>query len=90
MYDLYLMKYENESWELMKNKNNSIKPTVSDYFYRNRFYTKFKFSFGYPRSDKCQTSDILINFISTKKDEIKKKNGNRKIITPIKSRCILQ
>ncbi|KAF0713010.1 NAD-dependent protein deacetylase Sir2B-like [Aphis craccivora] len=28
MYNLYLMKYESDTWELMKNKNNSIKPTV--------------------------------------------------------------
>lgn len=69
MYNLYLMKYENETWELMKNKNNSIKPTVSDHFYRNRFYTNFKLSLGYTRSDTCQTCDNLVNLISTENDE---------------------
>lgn len=74
-----------------ENKNNSIKPTVSDHFYQNRFYTNFKLSFVYPRSDICQTCDNLVNLISTENDEnIFKKNGNRKFITPIKSRCILQ
>jgi len=75
------MKYENETWELMKNKNNSIKPTVSDHFYRNRFYTNFKLSFGYPRSDTCQTCDNLVNLISTVNDEnIKKKMETEKLL----------
>jgi len=75
------MKYENETWELMKNKNNSIKPTVSDHFYRNRFYTNFKLSFGYPRSDTCQTCDNLVNLISTENDEnIFKKMETEKLL----------
>lgn len=37
MYNLYLMEYEKETWELMKDKNNIIKPIVTDSFY-NYFF----------------------------------------------------
>lgn len=73
MYNLYLIKYENESWELMKDNKNNAKPKVSYDFYRKYFSTNFKLSFGYPRSDTCQTCDTLENLTSTEKDSVKKR-----------------
>lgn len=55
----------------MKN-NNNVQPKVSYDFYRKHFSTNFKLSFGYPRSDTCQTCDTLENLISTEKDTVKK------------------
>lgn len=73
MYELYLIKYENEKWNQMQ-ENNNIKPIVSYDFYRKYFSTNYKLSFGYPRVDTCQTCDRLQNLIAAEKDnELKKK-----------------
>lgn len=67
MYELYLIKYENDKWNQMQ-ENNNIKPIVSYDFYRKYFLTNYKLSFGYPRVDTCQTCDRLQNLIVAEKN----------------------
>lgn len=72
MHDLYLIKYENDTWKKMQENNDSVQPKVTCNFYRNYFQTNYKLSFGYPRSDTCQTCDRLQNLIVAETDEVLK------------------
>ncbi|KAL5246209.1 hypothetical protein ACI65C_013617 [Semiaphis heraclei] len=68
MYELYMLKFENENWQQIQ-ENENIKPNLSYDFYRKYFLTNFKLSFGYPRSDTCQLCDKLHNLIKVETNE---------------------
>jgi len=68
MYELYMLKYENENWQQVL-ENENIKPNLSYDFYRRYFLTNFKLSFGYPRSDTCQVCNKLQNLIKVETNE---------------------
>lgn len=53
IYLLYQEKYEPEV------KESGIKPQVKEWLYRKIFNEEFNLSFGYPRSDTCETCDLL-------------------------------
>ena len=53
MYQLYLEKYEPGVIE------TGMKPEVKEWLYRKIFNEEFNLSFGYPRSDTCETCDLL-------------------------------
>lgn len=53
MYLLYQEKYEPQV------KESGAKPEVKEWLYRKIFNEEFNLSFGYPRSDTCETCDIL-------------------------------
>ena len=50
MYQLYLKKYQTDT---------CAKPEVNEWLYRKIFNEEFNLSFGYPRSDTCDTCDLL-------------------------------
>ena len=52
MYRLYIEKYETDL-------EGGQKPTVKEWLYRKIFTEEFNISFGYPRSDTCETCDLL-------------------------------
>lgn len=51
MYRLYLDKHEPQI------KESSAKPQVKEWLYQKIFNEEFNLSFGYPRSDTCETCD---------------------------------
>lgn len=53
MYLLYQEKYEPQIME------SGGKPEVKEWLYRKIFNEEFNLSFGYPRSDTCETCDLL-------------------------------
>ena len=62
MYLLYLEKYEPQV------KETGAKPEV-EWLYRKIFNEEFNLSFGYPRSDTCETCDLLQVTIYASKSE---------------------
>ena len=52
MYRLYLEKYEPDICD-------GEKPQVKEWLYRKIFTEEFNIGFGYPRSDTCETCDLL-------------------------------
>lgn len=74
MHDLYLMKYENDTWKQMQGNNDGVQPNITYDFYRKYFLTNYKLLFGYPRSDTCQTCDRLQNLIVAETDKALKRN----------------
>lgn len=74
MYELYMLKYEPDTWKSIQDKIEGVKPIVSYDLYRKHFLTNYNLSFGYPRSDTCQTCDRLQNCITTSIDEVTKTN----------------
>ena len=67
MYDLYLKRYEPEVSE------TAAKPQVKEWLYRKIFNEEFNLSFGYPRSDTCETCDLLHVAIQSSSDEQQEK-----------------
>ena len=65
MYQLYLEKYEPQARAV------GAKPVVKEWLYR-KIYEEFNLSFGYPRSDTCETCDLLHIAIQASKSEIEK------------------
>ena len=53
MYLLFQEKYEPQVRE------SGYKPEVKEWLYRKIFNEEFNLSFGYPRSDTCETCDLL-------------------------------
>ena len=53
MYRLYLDKHEPQI------KESGAKPQVKEWLYRKIFNEEFNLSFGYPRSDTCETCDEM-------------------------------
>ena len=53
MYLLYLEKHEPQV------KDSGDKPQVKEWLYRKIFNEEYNLSFGYPRSDTCETCDLL-------------------------------
>ena len=53
MYLMYLEKYEPQI------EGTETKPEVKEWLYRKIFNENFNLSFGYPRSDTCETCDLL-------------------------------
>ena len=53
MYIMYLKKYEPGVSE------SGCKPIIKQWLYRKIFNEEFNLSFGYPRSDTCETCDLL-------------------------------
>ncbi|KAL4142128.1 hypothetical protein QTP88_004645 [Uroleucon formosanum] len=74
MYELYMLKYEPDTWKSIQDKFEGVKPIVSYDLYRKHFLTNYNLSFGYPRSDTCQTCDRLQNCITTSVEEVAKTN----------------
>lgn len=68
MYNLYLSKYEPQVSE------TGAKPQAKEWIYRKIFNEEFNLSFGYPRSDTCETCDLLqVAIQSSKSDEEQEK-----------------
>ena len=63
MYLLYLEKHEPQV------KETGAKPEVKEWLYRKIFNEEFNLSFGYPRSDTCETCDLLHVTIQASKSE---------------------
>ena len=59
MYSLYLKQYEADMEE----------PVIKEWLYRKIFNEEFNLSFGYPRSDTCETCDLLRISIQASKSE---------------------
>ena len=72
MYLLYLEKYEPQVNE------SGVKPEVKEWLYRKIFNEEFNLSFGYPRSDTCETCDLFNVAIraSTVEEEREEKKKN--------------
>lgn len=69
-----MLKYESDTWKNIQDEVEGIKPVVSYDLYRKHFLSNYNLSFGYPRSDTCQTCDRLQNCIKTSVDEVAKSN----------------
>ena len=54
MYRLFLEQYEPEV-----NEEDGKKPCVKEWLYRKVFNEEYNIGFGYPRSDTCETCDML-------------------------------
>lgn len=67
LYSLYLEKYEFDVFEKLK-KGEKVKPTVKYEFFSQYFNKNFNLSFGYPKTDTCQTCDHLQNVINAELD----------------------
>ena len=63
MHKLYVEKYEPHV------KETGAKPEVKEWLYRKIFNEEFNLSFGYPRSDTCETCDLLHVSIQASKSE---------------------
>ena len=63
MYQLYLEKYEPQARAV------GAKPQVKEWLYRKIFNEEFNLSFGYPRSDTCETCDLLHIAIQASKSD---------------------
>lgn len=68
MHKLYLEKYENDVYIKMQN-NEESKPILKYDFFCRFFADNFNISFGYPRTDTCQTCDRLKNVIDVETNE---------------------
>ena len=62
MHRLYLQKYEPDRQEKQP-------PQLKEWLYRKIFNEDFNISFGYPRSDTCETCDLLKTAIDSEKSE---------------------
>ncbi len=60
---MYLEKYEPQA------SDTGAKPQVKEWLYRKIFNEEFNLSFGYPRSDTCETCDLLHIEIQAAKSE---------------------
>jgi len=58
MHNLYLVKYETEIYNQLKN-GEEVHPKVKYEFFTDHFGNNFNISFGFPRTDTCQTCDHL-------------------------------
>lgn len=63
MYLMYLEKYESQA------SSSGAKPQVKEWLYRKIFNEEYNLSFGYPRSDTCETCDLLHVAIQASKSE---------------------
>ena len=63
MYLMYLEKYESQA------SSSGAKPQVKEWLYRKIFNEEYNLSFGYPRSDTCETCDLLNVAIQASKSE---------------------
>ena len=70
MYQLYLEKYEPQVQEVQ------AKPEVKEWLYRKIFNEEFNLSFGYPRSDTCETCDLLHVAILASRSDVERE-GNQ-------------
>ena len=70
MYQLYLQKYEPQVQEVQ------AKPEVKEWLYRKIFNEEFNLSFGYPRSDTCETCDLLHVAILASRSDVERE-GNQ-------------
>ena len=70
MYQLYLEKYEPQVQEVQ------AKPEVEEWLYRKIFNEEFNLSFGYPRSDTCETCDLLHVAILASRSDVERE-GNQ-------------
>lgn len=59
MYRLYLQMHEKDEYDKFEKGDPTYKPIVKYKYYDKYFKEKFHLSFGYPRSDTCQTCDRL-------------------------------
>jgi len=59
MYRLYLQMHEKDEYDKFEKGDPTCKPIVKYKYYDKYFKDKFQLSFGYPRSDTCQTCDKL-------------------------------
>jgi len=64
MHRLYLEKHE-------RDLQDGEKPKVKEWLYRKIFTEEFNIGFGYPRSDTCETYDLLKVAIDSTEDEQK-------------------
>ena len=73
MYLLYQEKYEPQV------KETGAKPVVKKWLYRKIFTEEFNLSFGYPRSDTCETCDLLQIAIKASDSEVEREKLQREI-----------
>ena len=73
MYLLYQEKYEPQV------KETGAKPVVKEWLYRKIFTEEFNLSFGYPRSDTCETCDLLQIAIKASDSEVEREKLQREI-----------
>ena len=69
MYLLYLEKHEPQV------KDSGDKPQVKEWLYRKIFNEEFNLSFGYPRSDTCETCDLLHVTIQASKSDTEREEA---------------
>lgn len=63
MYKLYLEKNEQEIFEMIQKGEKNMKPIVKYHYFSKYFKSNFNLSFGFPKTDTCQTCDQLKNVI---------------------------
>lgn len=59
MYKLFLQLHDKDTYEKLENGDLTCKPVVKYKFYEKYMKENFNLSFGYPRTDTCQTCDRL-------------------------------
>lgn len=67
MHSLYLEKYETDIYKKLQD-GEKVNPTVKYDFFTRHFADNFNISFGFPRTDTCQTCDNLKNVIDAEID----------------------
>lgn len=72
MHNLYLEKYEPETYKKIQDGETNVVPIVSYDFFSRYFSLNYNMSFGHPRTDTCQLCDLLKNQINFETDEVKK------------------
>ena len=73
MYLLYLEKHEPQV------KDSGDKPQVKEWLYRKIFNEEYNLSFGYPRSDTCETCDLLHVAIQASKSDTEREEATSEL-----------
>ena len=73
MYLLYLEKYEPQI------KTTGAKPQVKEWLYRKIFTEEYNLGFGYPRSDTCETCDLLQVTIKAAQSEAEREESQQEL-----------
>lgn len=59
MYKLFLQLHDKDTYDKLENGDLTCKPVVKYKYYEKYMKVNFNLSFGYPRTDTCQTCDRL-------------------------------
>ena len=73
MYLLYLEKHEPEV------KDSGDKPQMKEWLYRKIFNEEYNPSFGYPRSNTCETCDLLNVTIQASKTDTEREEATSEL-----------